>query len=44
MNVNYASLFPDLDGLARSLATIAKIRAATVPVPQRPDWDFDTTF
>jgi hypothetical protein len=44
MNVNYASLFPDLDGLARSLSNISKIRATTVPPPRRPDWDFDMSF
>jgi hypothetical protein len=44
MNVNYASLFPDLDGLARSLSNVSKIRATTVPVPRRPDWEFDMNF
>ena len=41
MNVNFASLLPGLDGLARSLAMVSKIRATTVPWPQRPDWEFD---
>jgi hypothetical protein len=44
MNVNYASLFPDLDGLARSLSNVSKIRATTVPPPHRPDWEFDMSF
>jgi hypothetical protein len=29
MNINYASLLPGLEGLARSLATVCKIRATT---------------
>ena len=41
MNLNYASLYPGLDGLARSLATVSKIRATTVPYSHRPDWEFD---
>jgi hypothetical protein len=32
MNVNYSSLLPGLDGLARSLATVSKIRATTGPL------------
>jgi hypothetical protein len=44
MNVNYASLFPDLDGLARSLSNVSKIRATCVPQPRRPDWGFDPSF
>jgi hypothetical protein len=44
MNVTYASLFPDLDGLARSLASVSRVRATTVLPPLRPDWDFDMTF
>jgi hypothetical protein len=40
MNINYASLLPGLDGLARSLETVSKIRARTVPPRQRPDWGF----
>ncbi len=44
MNVNYASLFPDLDGLARSLSDVSKIRATCVAPPLRPDWEFDMSF
>jgi hypothetical protein len=44
MNVNCASLFPDLDGLARSLSDVPKIRATSVALPLRPDWEFDMSF
>jgi hypothetical protein len=41
MGLSYASLTPGPDGLARSLATVSKIRAVCVPPGQGPDWDFD---
>jgi hypothetical protein len=41
MGLSYASLTPGLDGLARSLATVSKIRATCIPPGQGPDWDFD---
>ena len=41
MNINYATLFPGLDGLALRCATVSKIRATTVPYSHRPDYEFE---
>jgi hypothetical protein len=42
MGLNYASLTPGLDGLARSLITVSKIRANCIPPGQGPDLDYGT--
>ena len=44
MNVNDASLFPDLDGLARSLSNISRIGATCVAPARRPEWEFGMRF
>jgi hypothetical protein len=44
MNINYATLQPGLDGLARALATVCKIRASTVPAERPPDYEFGIRF
>jgi hypothetical protein len=41
MGLSYASLTPGLDGLARSLITVSKIRGNWTPSGQGPDFDFD---
>jgi hypothetical protein len=41
MGLSYAFLTPGLDGLARSLITVSKIRASCMPPGQGPDFDFD---
>lgn len=41
MNITYATLFPGLDGLVRSLATVCKIRTTSVPPGLPPDYNFD---
>jgi len=41
MNINHASLFPGLDGLALSLTTVSKIAATTVPANRTPDYEFE---
>jgi hypothetical protein len=44
MNINYATLLPGLEGLARALATVCKIRATTVQPPRPPDYEFGIRF
>lgn len=44
MNINYATLLPGLEGLARSLATVCEIRATSVPAASRPDYEFGIRF
>jgi hypothetical protein len=44
MNINYATLFPGLDGLAQSLATVCKIRATSGPAERPPDYEFGIKF
>jgi len=41
MNINHATLFPGLDGLALSFATVSKIASTTVPAAHRPDYEFE---
>jgi hypothetical protein len=44
MNISYATLLPGLDGLARALATVCKIRASSVPTERPPDYEFGIRF
>ena len=44
MNLSYATLFPGLDGLARSLATVARIRETGSPPGHPPMWDPEVTL
>jgi hypothetical protein len=41
MGLNYATLSPGLDGLARSLSTVSQIRATCRPVGHSSDFHFD---
>ena len=43
MNISYATLVPGLDGLARTLATLCKIRAKAGP-STRPNYEFGSRF
>jgi hypothetical protein len=44
MNISYATLFPGLEGLAGSLATVCKIRATTVAPAFPADREFGIKF